>query len=147
MLDLSTKSSYAARAVYELAKAWDDGTKKMNLKEIVAKQDIPVDYMEKLLFKLKKAGMVKTVRGKHGGYMLSKEPSEIKVSDIVIMMENPTKRLNCMEKDSKDKCDMFEYCMIKYVWSDAYRAMLRALGKYTFQDLVDMEKKRVVSQS
>lgn len=140
MLDLSTKSSYATRAVYELARAWNRGLEKLSLKEIVAKQDVPLDYMEKLLFQLKKAGIVVTIRGKKGGYALAKKPSEIKISDIVTLMENPTKRLNCLESTDK-KCDIFDYCMIKYVWNDAYIAMTKALSRYTFQDLIDMESK------
>ncbi|BBJ28852.1 RrF2 family transcriptional regulator [Athalassotoga saccharophila] len=142
MLDLSTKSSYATRAVYELARAWNKGLEKLTLKEIVSKQDVPTDYMEKLLFQLKKAGIVVTIRGKNGGYALAKKPSEIRISDIITLMENPTKRLNCLERDKgKQRCDMFDYCMIKYVWNDAYMAMTKALSKYTFQDLIDMENK------
>ncbi len=141
MLDLSTKSSYATRAVYELSRAWNRGIPKLTLKEIVAKQDVPLDYMEKLLFQLKKAGIVSTIRGKNGGYALSRSPSEIKISDITTLMENPVKRLNCLVKENSKKCDIFDYCMIKYVWNDAYIAMTKALSKYTFQDLVDMENK------
>lgn len=141
MLDLSTKSSYATRAVYELARAWNKGIEKLTLKEIVSKQDVPLDYMEKLLFQLKKGGIVTTIRGKNGGYALAKEPCEIKISDIVTLMENPTKRLNCLEKEKPQRCDIFDYCMIKYVWNDAYTAMTKALSKYSFQDLVEMENK------
>jgi Rrf2 family iron-sulfur cluster assembly transcriptional regulator len=141
MIDLSTKSSYATRAIYELSRAWNKGIDKLTLKEIVAKQDVPTDYMEKLLFQLKRAGIVKTIRGKNGGYALAKDPSDIRVSDIVTLMENPTKRLNCLVKGKSLECDIFDYCMIKYVWDDAYRAMTKALSKYTFQDLIEMEKK------
>ena len=141
MLDLSTKSAYATRAVYELARAWNKGIKKLTLKEIVEKQSVPSDYMEKLLFRLKKAGMVKTIRGKNGGYALSRPPEEIKISDVVLALENPIKRLNCIEsgKDSK-RCKGFNECSIKYVWEEAYNAMVGVFSKYTFQDLVDMEK-------
>ncbi len=141
MLDLSTKSSYATRAVYELSRAWNKGIEKLTLKEIVAKQDVPIDYMEKLLFQLKRGGIVRTLRGKSGGYALAKDPSKIKISDVVTMMENPIKRLNCLEKGKSLNCDIFDYCMIKYVWNDAYQAMTTALSKYTFQDLIEMETK------
>lgn len=141
MLDLSTKSMYATRAVYELAHAWNSGTRKLTLREIVERQDVPSDYMEKLLFRLKRLGIIKTIRGKNGGYSLAKPPKDIKVSDIILGLENPIKRLNCMnlKKNSEDRCAEFEHCMIKYVWSDAYSAMIKAFSKYTFQDLVEME--------
>lgn len=141
MLDLSTKSAYATRAIYELARAWNKGIKKLTLKEIVEKQSVPSDYMEKLLFRLKKAGLVKTIRGKNGGYALSRSPEEIKISDIVLALEKPIKRLNCMEhgKDS-ERCKGFSECSIKYVWEEAYNAMVGVFSKYTFQDLVDMER-------
>lgn len=142
MLDLSTKSMYATRAIYTLSRAWNNGVKKLTLKEIVKNQDIPSDYMEKLLFKLKKLGIVKTIRGKNGGYSLARPPKDIKVSDIILGLENPIKRLNCLNlaESTEDKCTEFEHCMIKYVWSDAYNAMLKAFSKYTFQDLVEMEE-------
>ena len=141
MLDLSTKSAYATRAVYELSRAWNKGIKKLTLKEIVEKQDVPSDYMEKLLFNLKKIGVVKTLRGKNGGYALSKPPSEIKISDVVLALENPAKRLNCINSDKNKRCEAFEECSIKYVWGEAYDAMIKTFSKYTFQDLVEMEKK------
>ncbi len=141
MLDLSTKSAYATRAVYELARAWNKGIKKLTLKEIVQKQDVPADYMEKLLFNLKKVGIVKTIRGKNGGYALVKEPSEIRISDVVLALENPIKRLNCLHADKNDRCEAFDECSIKYVWEEAYNSMVKAFSKYTFQDLVEMEKK------
>ena len=141
MLDLSTKSAYATRAVYELARAWNKEIKKMTLKEIVEKQSVPSDYMEKLLFRLKKSGVVKTIRGKNGGYVLSKPPKDIKVSDIVLALENPIKRLNCIESGKDlERCKGFSECSIKYVWEEAYNAMVGVFSKYTFQDLVDMEK-------
>lgn len=143
MLDFSTKTSYSTRAVYELARAWNKGIEKLTLKEIVSKQNVPLDYMGRLLFKLKKGGIVTTIRGKDGGYALVKKPSEIKILDIITLMENPTKRFDCLLKEKPKNCDMFDYCMIKYVWNDAYTAMNKALSKYTFQDLVDMENKYV----
>jgi len=141
MLDLSTKSAYATRAVYELARAWNKGIRKLTLKEIVEKQDVPADYMEKLLFNLKKVGIVKTIRGKNGGYALIKAPAEIRVSDVVLALENPIKRLNCIHVSKDDRCEAFDECTIKYVWEEAYKAMVEAFSKYTFQDLVEMEKK------
>ncbi len=142
MLDLSTKSAYATRAVYELARAWNKGVKKLTLKEIVEKQDVPSDYMEKLLFQMKKVGIVKTIRGKNGGYALTRSPSEIRISDVVLALENPIKRLNCLHhKDTAHTCGAFEECSIKYIWEEAYNAMVKTFSKYTFQDLVEMEEK------
>ncbi|WP_036222734.1 RrF2 family transcriptional regulator [Mesoaciditoga lauensis] len=144
MLDLSTKSAYATRAVYELSRAWNKGIKKLTLKEIVEKQDVPSDYMEKLLFNLKKVGIVKTIRGKNGGYALNKEPSEIRISDVVLALENPIKRLNCIHtKNNGKRCNNFEECSIKYIWEEAYNAMVNTFSKYTFQDLVEMEKRKI----
>ncbi len=146
MLDLSTKSAYATRAVYELSRAWNKGIGKLTLKEIVEKQDVPSDYMEKLLFKLKRMGIVKTIRGKNGGYALNKPPNEIRISDIVLALENPIKRLNCLHASKSKRCDAFESCAIKYVWQEAYNAMIESFSKYTFQDLVEMESKMTLKR-
>lgn len=86
MLGLSTKSIYGLAAMYELSKK--DPNKPTKIKEIAQKGEIPQNFLEQILLELKKAGMLVSVKGAHGGYKLAKEPSEILIYDIVNTLED-----------------------------------------------------------
>lgn len=82
---LSTKGIYGLSAMYELFLAKTD--KPVQIKEISAKAQIPQNYLEQLLILLRQAGLVKSVRGAYGGYLLAKSPQDILVKDIIIALE------------------------------------------------------------
>ncbi len=82
---LSTKGVYGLAAMYQLFLAKTD--KPMQIKEISAKADIPQNYLEQLLILLRQAGLVKSIRGAYGGYVLAKSPHDISIKDILIALE------------------------------------------------------------
>ena len=82
---ISTKGIYGLTAMYELSKHEEDTP--MQIKEISSNANIPQNYLEQLLSKLRRAELVKSVRGAKGGYILAKEPKDIKVLDILIALE------------------------------------------------------------
>lgn len=92
---ISTKGVYGLTAMQELCKGNKDIP--MQIREISAKADIPQNYLEQLLSKLRRAGLVKSVRGSKGGYLLSKDASDILVLDILISLEGDLKVVD-------DKC-------------------------------------------
>ncbi|MFX1238295.1 MAG: RrF2 family transcriptional regulator [Promethearchaeota archaeon] len=79
------KIFYGISAVFELAK--NNNKKLVQIREISESQNIPHNYLEKLLLDLKKAGIVESIRGSQGGYKLQKSPNEIKVLDVIIALE------------------------------------------------------------
>ena len=86
---ISTKGVYGLTAMYELSKHKEDTP--MQIKEISANANIPQNYLEQLLSKLRRAGLVTSIRGARGGYVLAKTPEEIKVVDILIALEDDIK--------------------------------------------------------
>lgn len=85
MAGISTKGLYGLAAMYELAHASTQNP--MQIKEIASNGDIPHNYLEQLLSSLRKAGLVKSVRGAYGGYFLGKSPEEITVLEVLEVLE------------------------------------------------------------
>jgi len=94
---ISTKGVYGLAAMYELSKHKDDTP--MQIKDISSKTSVPQNYLEQLLNKLKKANLVKSIRGARGGYLLAKSPDEIKILDILIALEDDIKIVDSKAKD------------------------------------------------
>ncbi len=86
---ISTKGVYGLTAMYELSKHKENTP--LQIKEISASADIPQNYLEQLLSKLRRAGLVKSIRGARGGYILANPASEIKVVDILTVLEDDIK--------------------------------------------------------
>jgi len=94
---ISTKGVYGLAAMYELSKHKDDTP--MQIKDISSKTSVPQNYLEQLLNKLRKANLVKSIRGARGGYLLAKSPDEIKVLDILVALEDDIKIVDSKAKD------------------------------------------------
>ena len=86
---ISTKGVYGLTAMYELSKYQEDSP--MQIKEISANANIPQNYLEQLLSKLRRAELVKSIRGASGGYVLARSAKEIKIVDILIALEDDIK--------------------------------------------------------
>ena len=94
---ISTKGVYGLTAMYELGK--HDRQSPMQIKEISSNANIPQNYLEQLLSKLRRAQLVKSIRGAKGGYILAREPEEIKVVDILIALEGDIKIVDVKAKN------------------------------------------------
>lgn len=86
---ISTKGTYGLAAICELSKHKEDSP--MQIKEIALNANIPQNYLEQLLGKLRRAGIVKSIRGAKGGYILARSPEEIKILDILMALEDDLK--------------------------------------------------------
>jgi Rrf2 family protein len=86
---ISTKGTYGLAAICELSKHKEDSP--MQIKEIALNANIPQNYLEQLLGKLRRAGIVKSIRGAKGGYILARSPEEINILDILMALEDDLK--------------------------------------------------------
>ena len=115
-MKLSSKGRYAVMALTDLAKF--DPKNPVSLRDISLRQGISLDYLEQLFLKLKKNKIVISIRGKKGGYILSKRPSEIKISDIFFAVEEKIKTVGC-EKHSKTGCNgRSAKCISHNLWDE-----------------------------
>ena len=115
-MKLSSKSRYAVMALTDLAKF---NTKDpVTLRDISLRQGISLVYLEQLFLKLKKNEIVKSIRGKKGGYTLNKTPNEIKISDILYAVEEKVKTIGC-QKHSKKGCNgKSAKCITHNLWDE-----------------------------
>lgn len=125
------------RAVLELAIEYGKGP--IQIKMIADREDISSKYLEQLVSTLKSCGLVSSVRGPKGGYLLGKAPSEIKLSEVFLALEGPLVTAECIEHPQF--CVRCSDCVTRQVWSEIHAAMMSVLESQTLQDLVDRTKK------
>jgi len=115
-LKLSTKGRYGLRAFIDLAVCGE--TQPVSLNSIAERQEISISYLEQLMAKLKKAGLVKSVRGVHGGYIIAKPADEISVGEVLRALEGDLIPVECAGIDDKQKthCTSSSQCVSKIVW-------------------------------
>ncbi|MDC3070678.1 Rrf2 family transcriptional regulator [Candidatus Pelagibacter sp.] len=115
-MKLSTKSRYAVMALADIARFKNNHP--ISLRDISIRQGISLVYLEQLFLKLKKNEIVKSIRGKKGGYTLNKTPDEIKISDILSAVEEKVKTIGC-QKHSKKGCNgKSAKCITHNLWDE-----------------------------
>ncbi len=131
-MKLSTKSRYGVRLMLELAVNYQRGYVQLN--EIAKNQNIPGKYSEQIISQLKSAGLVQSQRGAMGGYILSKNPSEINLENIVEILEGNLSLLDCLEDGLCEKNGM---CPSQNVWRKLSIAMTETLENITLENMLD----------
>lgn len=135
-MKLSTKCRYGARAVLEIAKQYKKTPIKR--KDIVKTQDISDSYLENILITLKNTGIIDTIRGANGGYMLMRAPDKITMLEIVNSLEGSLSPVGCL--DNPMSCDRIDTCSTRKVWRKLKDAKEEVLRSFTIQMLMDDEK-------
>lgn len=140
-MKLSTKGRYGLRAVLDLAVHEDEDA--VALSQIAERQGISINYLEQLIAKLKKAGIVKGIRGAQGGYMLAVPAEEISVGAILRALEGDLNPVDCAEVNKGDSiCSNSDSCVTKYVWKRISDSINDAVDNIKLSELV-AESKRV----
>jgi len=135
-MKLSTRTRYGIRAILELAENYGNGP--LQLRIIARNQGISVKYLEQLMAILKSSGIVRSVRGSKGGYILAKSPGQIKVSDCFQSLEGSVITTECVEDEGF--CDRTNDCIARQVWTEVQKAVMEVLESMTLQNLVDRAK-------
>jgi Rrf2 family protein len=135
-MKLSTRTRYGIRAILELAEHYGEGP--LQLRIIAHDQGVSVKYLEQLMAMLKSAGIVRSVRGSKGGYILAKSPAQVKVSDCFECLEGNVITTECVE--GENHCERNNNCMARQLWTDVQNAVIGVLESITLQNLVDKAK-------
>ncbi|HUI90971.1 MAG TPA: Rrf2 family transcriptional regulator [Chitinivibrionales bacterium] len=138
---LSTKCRYGTRAIVEIAKGY--GKVPVKRKDIAKSQRISESYLENILISLKNNGMIDTIRGAQGGYMLKKPPSAIVLFDVVQALEGSLAPVECLERQSA--CNRIPHCSTRNLWKNLMDAQKKVLQSVTLQNLIDGEKTEEVN--
>ena len=133
-MKLTTKGRYAVMAMADLASF--QSNKPVSLNDISLRQNISLSYLEQLFAKLKTGKLVKSIRGPSGGYILEKNPKDIKLSNIIFAVDEQVKTLNC-KKESKRGCNgKAVKCITHNLWDDLEKHINDFFDKVSLNDLV-----------
>lgn len=130
---LSTKSTYGVRAMFDLALHYKDGA--VAATSISKREEISIAYLEQLLNKLRRAGLVKSVRGPKGGYALARRPEDIKIGDIMRVLEGTLSLIYCIVSTQAKSCHRTDKCVTKIMWKKLSDKIEEVLDSTTLKDL------------
>jgi Rrf2 family protein len=133
------RSDYGAHAVIELARRFGQGP--VQCAEIAASQKIPEAYLDQLLSGLRRVGIIRSVRGPHGGHELARDPRQLTLGDIVTALEGPVVPHEFVHSPSSDEegSDWWAACAVRNAWLEAAEASQRVLDHTTIQDLLEQQ--------
>ena len=135
-MKLSTRGRYGMRAMLDLAQHYDDGL--VLVKDVARRQEVSERYLEHLFLSLKTAGLVKSVRGAHGGFTLARAPDKIKLMDIINVSEGPLALVDCVVDASV--CSRSSLCATRDLWRELQSVMGAVLSSQTLQDLIERQQ-------
>lgn len=132
---LSCRCKYALSALVELATLYPSG-EPLQSREIARRQNIPDDYLGLVLTTLKRGGLVRSLRGMRGGWLLASEPHTVSVLDVVQCVDGaPPAQFNLSQQETAG--DTTECLVVCQIWLEAQTAMQSALRQYSLQDIME----------
>lgn len=134
MMTISTKGRYGLRLVLDLAAHQDEGY--ISLKSVAARQNLSKKYLEQIVPVYTAAGILRTIRGPQGGYMLADEPAAYTVGGILRLTEGELTPVPCAGQDPVE-CNRCESCMTFPIWSGLNKAISGYLDRMTLQDVLN----------
>ena len=137
-MKLTSKGRYAVMALVDLARF--DNINPVSLRDISLRQGISLDYLEQIFSKLKKNQIVKSIRGTQGGYILSKNPNDIKLTNIFHAVDEKVKTVQC-KKDSKRGCNgRATKCITHNLWDELENHINSFFEQKSLEDLMQNRK-------
>ncbi len=151
----TTKAEYGVRLMVELGRqATVAGEAATSLKVIAEAEALPLAYLERIVALLKKAGLVESTRGAHGGYRLSRTPAEITMDDVILALEGTVAPMNCFEDDPdgpsrgmlcSHEADSGHACATKLLWLRVQAGVMEKLAQTTLAELVEFSHREPVA--
>jgi len=135
---ISTRGRYGTRALVELALNHKEGL--TLLKDIARKQQISQRYLEHVIRPLVAGGILRSTRGAGGGITLARPPEEIKMSEVIRLLEGSIAPVDCV--NNKAICERSDTCAARDIWCDLQNAISGVLESTTLQDMVDRQKSK-----
>jgi len=132
-LRLSTKGRYAVMAMVDLAVT--SGGSPVALADIAERQEISLSYLEQLFAKLRRGGIVKSVRGPGGGYLLSRSAREVRISDIILAVDEPIRTTRCAPGSSRGCKSDKSRCLTHDLWEELGHQIHLYLSSVSLEDV------------
>ena len=137
-MKVSKRGEYALRALIDLGIAAELGHPMLRAQEIVARENLPKGFLDQILMQLRKAGLIGTKRGKHGGYFLSKPMDSITLGQIIRLVDGPLAPIRCVSQSKYEKCSCPDEstCGLRMVMLDVRNSVADILDRHTLADSV-----------
>jgi len=137
-MKISTKTRYGLRAIIELAESYKGVPIKV---EVIAKrQNISQKYLEHIMLQLKKAGFIESLPGAKGGFILAKNPEEIKIIDIIVALEGNLSLVVCVENEKI--CSLSKVCVAREIWKGLKNKIEEYLSSIKLSDILILNKEK-----
>ncbi|MEL7567884.1 MAG: Rrf2 family transcriptional regulator [Dehalobacterium sp.] len=133
-MNISTKGRYGLRAVLDLA--MHQAKEPIALSSIAERQGLSEGYLEQLMIPLKRGGLVRSIRGAQGGYLLVKDPKDISVGEVIRALEGPIAPVACVNEHYPEECDRAESCVTRVVWAKVRDSVAEVLDSFSLEDLI-----------
>ena len=133
-MKLTSKGRYAVMAMADLAKV--NANQPTNLTDISLRQGISLSFLEQIFSKLKKNNLVQSTRGPFGGYLLTKQPEEIKLSSIINAVDEKVKTVGCKKESKKGCTGKSVKCITHNLWDDLENHINSFFEKNTLKDII-----------
>lgn len=137
-MKLSTKGRYGLRALIDLAQYSENEA--VSISSIAQRQNISESYLEQLVAKLRKAGLVTSIRGAQGGYRLARPASTISVGDVLRALEGNLRAVECSAQ-TEAGCEGADVCVTKYVWQRINESIAKTVDEMMLDQLVEESRK------
>ena len=143
---LTKMTRYGTRAVFDIA--YNSSDLPVQVRDIAKRQGIPLRFLEQIFHKLKKADFIKSERGPGGGYVLTKDPCDIKVGDIIKGVKEHTDLVACVCDSSDDgkPCERRDHCVTRSVWQKAAQQMTEYFNSVTIADLCKEARRKNIKK-
>jgi Rrf2 family protein len=138
MMQISTKTEYGLRCLLSLAR--EKVGESLSISEISQKEHVPKHYAHQILSKLRRAGLVKSIRGTEGGFILAQPAAAITVAQVVRVLEGVPFEDTCDHFNKHTDCGHLSGCSIRPIWQIISSRLWEALDRITLLQLVDDEK-------
>ena len=136
-MKISTRGRYGLRAMLELARC--HGQSPLRMRVLAERESLSRKYLHGLLTALKEAGLVRSVRGPGGGFLLARAPSKIRLSQILHALEGPLSLVDCVADERA--CGRTKSCTARRVWAELSATIESVLEKVTLEDLIASENR------
>jgi Rrf2 family cysteine metabolism transcriptional repressor len=138
LLKLSTRGRYGLRAMFDLAMNESQGPIPLN--EIADRQNISESYLEQLFAILRREGLVNSVRGAHGGYLLGASPNDIYIGQILRTLEGDIAPADCVSNEDVAGCMDADACVTRIIWEKIRDSINQVIDSITLEDMVNQQK-------
>jgi Rrf2 family protein len=144
-MKLSKRGEYALRAMIDLGVAKELGRPIVQVRELAAKERLPIKFLEQIFIQLKAGGLVSATRGKLGGYSLARPASKIKFGEVVRLIEGPLAPIQCTSLTSYERCTCPDeaHCGLRMLMLDVRNALARILDRTSLADVVEITLRKL----